>query len=453
MVGPPCGPSSFPTTHRDTTLNAVAQAADVFAQGMSGELYDVLVLGPVEATPTAEARLAAALAGLNGAPLTAIAQGLAEKNLSVGQGLDRSAAETLLRQLQTMGALTSIRRATSGFPQVSALTPPPQAFRTTATPASGPLQGLSPTSTPGSGLGPALGPTPSTGGSLGRPPLSSPGGERPPSTGQGLRPLGSLRPDSAAPAPGAAPAAGPVRVPTDGLGHRVPTGAGFNLAEPSSKPRGSARPMAAGAPTVAPPPSAADPFNNPEAGAGPLELDRNRKPGATHHRPDRPEQSVSGASGLFNPKLIATKAASGLDLAGSKQSTVERCPRHGLLYDSAKSSACRKCLTDGRAALGEGPVTLRTSPARRALLGLLFALVLGFLPAAYYARVPGAAEVTQLRAEQQELSKGLGNEKTIQRFDEIEELVATSRRLAMRNTLIIWIAASGLLIVVWYKAT
>ena len=64
---------------------------------MTGELYDVLVLGPVEATPTAEARLAAALAGRNGAPLMAIAQALAEKSLVIGQSLDRVAAEALVR--------------------------------------------------------------------------------------------------------------------------------------------------------------------------------------------------------------------------------------------------------------------------------------------------------------------------------------------------------------------
>jgi hypothetical protein len=379
---------------------------------MPGELYDVLVLGPMEATPSAEARLATALAGLNGAPLTAIAQGLAEKNLSVGEALDRTAAEALLRQLQTMGALTSIRRASGGFPQVS-LTPP-QTFRGGGTPA-GALQGWSP------GSGP-----------------KGPGPERPPSTGQGLRPLGST-------------AGHPGRIPTDGLGHRVPTGAGFNMTEPSSRPRGSARPMAPGAPTLAPPP-AADPFANPE-GVGPIELDRDRKPVASQ-RPYRPEQqSGSGSSGLFNPKLVASKAASGLDLAGSKQSTVERCPRHGLLYDSARSSACRKCLSDGRAALGDTPGTLRSSPARRALLGILFALLLGFLPAAYYARVPGAAEVTQLRAEQQELSKALGNEKTMQRFDQIEELVAASYSKSKRNTLLIWIAAGGLLLIVWYRVT
>jgi hypothetical protein len=422
-------------------------------KGMSGELYDVLVLGPVEATPTAEARLATALAGLNGASLMAVAQGLSEKSLSMGQALDRVAAEALVRQLQSLGALTSIRRANPAFPQSGAHTPPPQTgFRAAGTPASGPLQGLTPGSAPGSGAGlSSLGPPPSSGGSLGRAPLSSPGHERAPGSGQGLRPLGSLRPETAGgtPAPTLPPAA--ARVPTDGLGHRVPTGMGFTLNEPSSGARGSASARPTAAPQPAPPPAPpGDPFSTSDGGAVGIELDRDRKVASPHQRASA---SLPGASGLNTQQIVASKSASGLDLAGAKQSTVERCSRHGLLYDTSKSSACRKCLGDGRAALAEAPGTLRSSPARRALLGLLFALVLGFLPAAYYARVPGAAEVATLRAEQQELSRGLGNAKTMQRFDEIEELVLASRRVSMRNTLIIWIAASGVLMVAWYLLT
>jgi hypothetical protein len=410
---------------------------------MSGELYEVLVLGPVEATPTAEARLAAVLAGLNGAPLMAVAQGLSEKGLVMGTSLDRVAAESLMRQLQQLGALTSLRRlATGAFPQSGALTPPPgAAFRAAGTPV-GQLQGLMPQSAPGSGLGPALlGTTPSG--------LRSAGLGTSPGSGQGLRPLGSLRPENATPA--GSPAVPGGRVPTDGLGHRVPTGAGFNLAEPSSRSRGSAKPMFP--PDPAPPrPAPADPFSTPDAGAPHLELDRDRK-AKVEARTTDDSNSVAGASGLFNPKLIASKSGSGLELSGSKQSTVERCAKHGLLYDTAKSSACRKCLGEARQALGDRPGTLRANPARRALMGLLFALVLGFLPAAYYARAPGAAEVNKLRSEQQELSKGLGNESAIRRFDELDTQVHASRRLAMRNTLIIWIAASGLLLGVWYKAT
>ncbi len=239
-------------------------------------------------------------------------------------------------------------------------------------------------------------------------------------------------------------------MPTDGLGHRVPTGTGFAFNEPPSQSRGSAR-TAAPPPVAAPaPPPPDDPFSNPEASVGPLELDRDRRPDSSH-RDGMP--GGTGSSGLFSPKIIASRASSGLELAGEKKSHVERCPKHGLLYDSSKSSACRKCLADGRAALVERRGTLRSNPARRALLGILFAMVLGFLPAAYYARTPGAAEVNRLRAEQHELSKGAGNEATIRRFDEIEGLVAVSRRLSMRNTLIIWIAASGVLLVGWYRVT
>ena len=121
---------------------------------MTGELYDVLVLGPTEATPSAEARLAAALAGRNGAPLTAVAQGLADGNLSMGQGLERGAAEALALQLQSLGALTSIREAIAAAAPASGPLSPTAlgSFRTVGTPASGPLHGLAPRTTPGSGI-------------------------------------------------------------------------------------------------------------------------------------------------------------------------------------------------------------------------------------------------------------------------------------------------------------
>jgi hypothetical protein len=426
----------------------------MYQDGMSAELYDVLVLGPAEANPVAEARLAAALAARNGLPITTIAQGLSEKNLGVGQGLDRMAAEALVAQLQSMGALTSIRRsAGAAFPPSSQLTPPPgQGFRPLGTPTGGSLQGAA----PGSGLRiGGLGANPSSAGSLFKAPPTSPGAERTPTSGPGLRPLGVLRPDAAIPTP-AAPAA---RIQTNGLGVKVPTGAGafsFNEPPPGSRPRATARAMAvaepaprAASPVATPAAPAGDPFASPEAGVASLELDRERRP--TGHRP---AVSVAGASGLNNPKLVAPKNASGLEVAGAKKDHVERCPKHGLLYDARKSSACRKCLVDGRKAVDDGPAgNLRSSPGRRALLGILFALVLGFAPAAYYARGPGAAEVNRLRAEQQHLSSGPGSEATMRRFDELEEQVLASRRKSMQFTLAVWVAASGLLLGVWYKIT
>jgi hypothetical protein len=429
---------------------------------MSGELYDVLVLGPADANPVAEARLAAALAGRIGQPITDIAQALSDKNLNVGQNLERLAAEALVSQLQSMGALTSIRRSVGAFPPSGQMTPPPgQVFRPQGTPIGGSLQGLAPTSGPGI-LGPnpgsgarlgGLGANPSSAGSLGRSPPTSPGTERPPSTGQGLRPLGALRSEPAAPTTNPAGA----RIQTNGLGFKVPTGAGAFSEPPSSRPRPTARSMAVVEPVprapspVATPAAPTDPFASPEANVGNFELDRGRKQDGHRHTAS---VSISGASGLNNPKLVAPKAASGLEVSGAKRDYTERCPRHGLLYDSRKSSACRKCLSDGtKAATIETPGSLRSSPGRRALLGLLFALVLGFLPAAYYSRGPGSVEVNKLRDEQQQLSKGLGNETSMRRFDELEELVLASRRRSMQFTLVVWIAASGLMLGVWYKIT
>jgi hypothetical protein len=425
---------------------------------MSGELYDVVVLGPADANPVAEARLAATLAARIGQPLTAIAQALSEKNLSVGLALERLAAEALVNELQSMGALTSIRRSSPAFPASGQLTPPPgQAFRPMGTPIGGSLQGPAPGSSPGSGpkLGGLLGPPPGSGvrlGGLG----PSPSSAGAPGSGQSLRPLGVLRPDPAASAP-APPGA---RTQTNGMGYKVPTGAGGNFSfnePPSSKPRLTAPAMAlaeppprAPSPVATPAAPPADPFVSPEAQVASLELDRDRKPSS--HR--NAAVSVSGASGLNNPKLVAPKAASGLEVAGAKRDYTERCPKHGLLYDTRKSSACRKCLVDGRAAaIDDRPQSLRSSPARRALLGILFAVVLGFLPAAYYARGPGAAEVNTLRAEQQQLSRGLGNDANMRRFDQLEEQVAAAHWRSKQFTLLVWIGASGLMLGVWYKIT
>jgi hypothetical protein len=378
-------------------LNTVAQAADVPNTGMTGDLgdlYDVVVLGPVEATPSAEARLAAALAGLNGNSLIAIAQGLAEKKLSMGLGLDRVTAEALLQQLQSLGALASISRAIPpAFPPSRALTPGPlAAFRPRGTPFLTPLHGLASTAPP-----------------------SSPGSA--PGSAAGLRPLGSLRLETFSSAPAVATQS--ARVETSGIGNRVPAAAAM------------AR------------------FGQPDPAADSLELDRGFGPGER----GRSSNTVAGASGLYLPKMTVSQSGSGLELAGEKGSSfAERCARHGLLFDRRKSSSCRKCLADGRAVLGKHPGDgLRAHPARRALLGLLFALVLGFLPAAYYSRQVVAVEVDRLRTEQRDLSRGPGNDKRIRRFDEIEQLLAQNRHVTTRNTLIIWLAASGVLLVSWYR--
>ena len=86
-------------------------------------------------------------------------------------------------------------------------------------------------------------------------------------------------------------------------------------------------------------------------------------------------------------------------------------------------------------------------------MGLFLALFLGFAPAAYYALSPGAGEVERLRAEQAALSERAGTEDNLRRFDQLEDQVEVARSRAMRNTIVIWVAISGVVMAAFYKAT
>jgi hypothetical protein len=167
-----------------------------------------------------------------------------------------------------------------------------------------------------------------------------------------------------------------------------------------------------------------------------------------------PVYTLAGASALNTSKIVATKSASGLSLSDEEADHTARCPLHGLLYDKRKSKGCRRCVEGRRSAhAGDGPHGLRQAPAKRAFLGFGLAFAVGLLPAAYYARNPGAAEVLRLRAEQQDLSQRAGTEAILRRFDELDELVSSSQARNMRNTLFIWVAAGGLVMFGFYRAT
>ena len=139
----------------------------------------------------------------------------------------------------------------------------------------------------------------------------------------------------------------------------------------------------------------------------------------------------------------------------------ERCPTHGLFFDRRKSTGCRKCFEDKRSGVPASNRSaskrrsdgLTSSPAKRAFLGLALALFLGFAPAAYYALFPGAGEVDRLRAEQRLLSEKAGTEENLRRFDQLEDQVASGHSKAARNTLIMWVAISGVVMAAWYKTT
>jgi hypothetical protein len=135
--------------------------------------------------------------------------------------------------------------------------------------------------------------------------------------------------------------------------------------------------------------------------------------------------------------------------------------QHGLYYDKTKSSGCRKCMASAREvvdkmeaqAAGFHVGDFRRKPAQRAFLGLVFALVLGFLPAVYYCFGPGTSEVRRLRVEQELLSRQPGIEEIMHRFDELDVQVNDSHSQATRNTAIVWVAVASVAMLGWYRIT
>ena len=161
------------------------------------------------------------------------------------------------------------------------------------------------------------------------------------------------------------------------------------------------------------------------------------------------EVGVQGGSGV------------GMD-ADPKNLNLIRCSQHGLYYDKTKASGCRKCMAQARDQAGQFQSRntelrvggdLRKNPAKRAFVGLGFALFIGLLPAAYYAFGPGASAAKQCRVEQEILSRQPGTEEILQRFDELDTQVARHRDRAIRNTAIVWIAVTGIAMAGWYKVT
>jgi hypothetical protein len=112
---------------------------------MSQELYDVVVVGAAEATPAGEARLCLALSTTHNMAMDAVARGVAEKNLRMGEALARDAAVALVRKLGANGALTSIRKTEATLPEARDV-PLPHEMR------EGPRNGRAPIPTPLQGI-------------------------------------------------------------------------------------------------------------------------------------------------------------------------------------------------------------------------------------------------------------------------------------------------------------
>lgn len=84
-------------------------------------------------------------------------------------------------------------------------------------------------------------------------------------------------------------------------------------------------------------------------------------------------------------------------------------------------------------------------PDRRLFLGVGFALALGFLPAAFYARGPGLARVRALRAAQAALSDQPASHELTATFFRLEDDVGRAFHRDAWTTLALWLGTAGLL--------
>ncbi|HEX3694233.1 MAG TPA: hypothetical protein VH374_02495 [Polyangia bacterium] len=136
---------------------------------------------------------------------------------------------------------------------------------------------------------------------------------------------------------------------------------------------------------------------------------------------------------------------------------IVRCPIHGLNYDRTKASGCMRCLQPARdvaRAIEErqaGWGDVRSNPVKRAAAGLAVAVLVGLLPAAYYARGINGAEVKSLRARQAELSEQLGTKAVTDEYDSLDASIDQVRSRGLRRTMALWIVVSGVVGVAWSR--
>jgi hypothetical protein len=413
------------------------------------DLFDVFVVGAADPSPAGVNKIAGLIASRHGAPVEAVTRAIGGGSLRAGRGLTAAAAAQLVQQLNALGAVTDVRPV--GAPTAITSAPATMAGARTA------VGGFAPQVTGGFGLKPLTAADPFA-------PPTAADARLPTAIGPG--PMVPLNPQPSALAPPQA-ALPPLALGRDPF---APPGTGAGPSPFAPPPQG-ARP---GAPDPFAPPGAAplapttptpvDPFADP-GGDQEMKLELDRGP-RSHARPASnavaaPAGSLPGASGV-NVRLEATSSSSHMHVEeGTGNLASVRCPRHGLYYDKNKASGCRKCLEGARAtatafeakAAGFRLGGYRDNPAKRAFTGLLFALIVAALPAAFHAFGPGAAEAKRLRVEQEELSRRTGTEEVLRRFDEIDERVVQSRREAIRVTAGIWIVVTAGVMAAWYRIT
>ena len=415
---------------------------------MPGQLFDVFVVGSADPSPAGETRLASALSSKHGVPLNTVAKAISAKNLRAGQNLEPSQAQALVRQLQGMGAVTVIRPSSGAAKPAAA--PAPSAGRSTLPPQPTPANRPSMIASADSGAPVAA--------NFGPPLMAAPD---PAGSNGAFAPLQPVGPRSSAVMGVADPFAPPLANPTPTPFQTSP-GSGGRLEHP---PAGAALPRNRGART--PPPASqnaspvpgTDPFQSDLSSGPKLELARaSQENSSADVLPSRP-QAAPGSL-----RDIGASNASGVSVDDETQNlNLVRCAQHGLYYDKTKASGCRKCLSAARemaagfesrnAATKIKVANLRDQPAKRAFIGLGVAFVLGFLPAAYYAFGPGAADARELRVRQELLSRQPGTEDVLRQFDDLDDQVTRTRDRSLRNIALVWAATTAAAMAGWYKVT
>ena len=336
---------------------------------MAGNLFDVFVVGASDPSTAGETRLAAALSAKHGVPLATVAKAIAAKNLRAGQSLDQAQAQALVRHLQSIGAVTVIRPVGTARGGRSP-SPSPSPGRP-----SGSMPQVRSTPAPASGWPGAPAPLPADpGGPFAALPAPGQGAPGSPGAPDPFQPNRALSPEPLRRQTGPLPAPGSARLSSPGLPIEVSPGPKLELAR----------------------------------------ADR-MAPSEDDLSPARSRTGVSAAS--LREMGMAGNSGVAMD-EDPRNLNLVRCVQHGLYYDKTKASGCRKCLSGARevaikmtseaAPFRVGD--LRQKPAKRAFLGLLLSLMLGFLPAVYYCFGPGKDEARKVRVEQELLSRQPGTD-------------------------------------------
>ncbi len=422
---------------------------------MPGNLFDVFVVGSSDPSAAGETRLAAALSAKHGVPLATVAKAISAKNLRAGQSLEQAQAQALVRHLQSIGAVTVIRPAGahghthSPSPSQVSSTPMSQPSPTMPSPVA---RAKVVTPSPGSGW-------PGASVALGGDPAATSSNLQLGAAAGGGFNLPAISPASSGD-PFAPVTPAPLRIAAKTGEHDPfqPKRAATPVLGVSGRDCQAATPAPPGHPTHQSHPSGSSLALDISPGPK-LELARGDRGGSEEDPSAARSRSTASAGSLRD---LGMGGASGVAMdEDPKNLNLVRCVQHGLYYDKSKASGCRKCLSTAREAAnkmeekaaGFHVGDFRRKPAKRAFLGLVFALVLGFLPAVYYCFGPGTTEVHKLRVEQELLSRQPGTEELMHRFAELDAQVGEAHSQSTRNTAIVWMAVTSVAMLGWYKIT